>query len=64
MKLLANLELSMQIVRKGTRFFAQALDTESLNMVFESEHSTRTGAELALGDFVSLCLSKDRIKTK
>lgn len=60
MKLLANLELAMQIVQKGARFFAQALDTETLNMVFESEHSTRTGAELALGDFVAASLSKDK----
>lgn len=58
MKLVANIEIAIQIVHKRGLFYVQVIDTESLNLIFEEECLTREGANNRAGTFVAEALSK------
>lgn len=66
MKCLTYGEFSFQVIEKTegngltfkSRFFGQVFEVESLNLIFETECYSRTGAEQALGDWLADYLSK------
>jgi hypothetical protein len=57
-KIIANLEISMQVVSKNGLHYAMVWDTETMNLIFETECLTRQGAETCLGNFVIETLGK------
>lgn len=59
MRIVASLEISMQIVEKNGMFYAQAWDIETMNLIFETDCLTRQGAEASLANFVIETLQKD-----
>ena len=58
MRLLANVEMSFQIIEKRGLHYAQAFDTDSLNLVFEEESLTYQGAVASLANFLVTVLTK------
>lgn len=58
MEIVATLEITMQIIKKNGLHYAQVWDTETMNLIFETDCLTRQGAECALANFVSETLNK------
>lgn len=56
MKIIASLEVSCQIIAKHGMFYAQIFDCESLNLIFEEECMTHSGAANRIASFISECL--------
>lgn len=53
MQCVATLEVSMQVIKKNGLFYAQVFEVETLNLVFETDCLTKSGAIAALANFVS-----------
>jgi hypothetical protein len=52
MKLLATLEISIQIIQKHGLFYTQIFDCDSMNLIFEEESLTRQGADNTAATFI------------
>jgi hypothetical protein len=53
MKCVATLEVSMQVIQKNGLFYAQVFEVETLNLIYETDCLTKSGAIAALASFVS-----------
>lgn len=57
MRIVASLEISMQIIEKLGKFYAMAWDIESMNLIFEQECASRQDAQYSLAEFVVTTLA-------
>ena len=60
--IISSVEMSFQIVKKHGLFYAQAFDTDTMNLVFEIECVTRQGAAECLANFLQETLLNGLVK--
>lgn len=59
MKVSAQIEFTAHIIEKHGMFYAQIFDNESMNLIFDEECMTRTGAAARIGSFIAECLETE-----
>lgn len=59
MKMVAQMEVSIQVIHKHGLYYAQIFDCESMNLIWEEECLTRQGAAARIGSFLCENIEKE-----